>query len=69
MFPSLVNCCIIDSFLPWPEEALRSVAALFLDDLDVEQKSKPGLVDICIDMQVRVSQLILKYQQEMRRYY
>ena len=69
MFPSLVNCCTIDWFLPWPEEALRSVATQFLDDLDVEQKIKSGLVDICVDMQERVSQLTLKYQQEMRRYY
>lgn len=27
MFPSLVNCCTIDWFSTWPEEALRSVAA------------------------------------------
>jgi dynein heavy chain len=27
MFPSLVNCCTIDWFSMWPEEALRSVAA------------------------------------------
>ena len=26
MFPSLVNCCTIDWFMPWPEEALKSVA-------------------------------------------
>lgn len=26
MFPSLVNCCTIDWFLPWPTEALLSVA-------------------------------------------
>merc|ERR1719506_3001030 len=26
MFPSLVNCCTIDWFLPWPAEALYSVA-------------------------------------------
>ena len=69
MFPSLVNCCTIDWFLPWPEEALRSVATQFLDDLDVEQSVKTGLVDICVDMQERVSQLTIKYQQELRRYY
>lgn len=27
MFPSLVNCCTIDWFSTWPEEALQSVAA------------------------------------------
>ena len=30
MFPSLVNCCAIDYFLPWPKEALQSVAKHFL---------------------------------------
>jgi len=30
MFPSLVNCCAIDWFLPWPQEALSSVATVFL---------------------------------------
>lgn len=30
MFPSLVNCTTINWFLPWPEEALSSVAKRFL---------------------------------------
>jgi dynein heavy chain len=30
MFPSLVNCCTIDWFSEWPQEALRSVARNFL---------------------------------------
>lgn len=30
MFPSLVNCCTIDWFSEWPEEALKSVARNFL---------------------------------------
>ena len=29
MFPALVNCCTIDWFKEWPEEALASVAASF----------------------------------------
>ena len=33
MFPSLVNCCLIDWFTPWPNEALRSVAGKFLADV------------------------------------
>lgn len=31
MFPSIVNCSTIDWFLPWPNEALKSVADQFLE--------------------------------------
>eukprot|EP00947_MAST-08B_sp_MAST-8B-sp1_P002409 g2409.t1 len=33
-FPSLVSCCTIDWFMPWPEEALINVAANKLNDGD-----------------------------------
>jgi dynein heavy chain len=33
MFPSLVNCCTIDWFSAWPEEALRSVATRFVAEV------------------------------------
>ena len=48
MFPSLVNCCTIDWFLPWPKEALQSVAEHFLNDVELE--SREGIVSICVDM-------------------
>ena len=31
--PSLVNCCTIDWFSAWPDEALRSVASTFLGEI------------------------------------
>jgi dynein heavy chain len=34
MFPALVNCCTIDWFLPWPKEALKSVAEYFLANVE-----------------------------------
>jgi len=69
MFPSLVNCCTIDWFTEWPEEALRSVAAHFLADQDETDEVKKGVTDVCVDMQVRVTKLSLKFRDEMRRYY
>lgn len=67
MFPSLVNCCTIDWFLPWPKEALQSVAEYFLNQVELENRE--GIISICVDMQERVSQLSTRYYQEMKRYY
>jgi dynein heavy chain len=33
MFPSLVNCCTIDWFSEWPDDALQSVAKQFLHEV------------------------------------
>jgi dynein heavy chain len=58
VFPSLVNCTTIDWFLPWPEEALRSTANNhFLNEMQLgkEKANIEGLVDIAVDMQLRVT--------------
>lgn len=34
-FPSLVNCCTIDWFTAWPDDALEAVAMKFLRDVDL----------------------------------
>ena len=69
MFPSLVNCCTIDWFTEWPEEALRSVANYFLASIDMDPKVKTGVVDVCVDMQVRVVTLSKRFLAEMGRNY
>lgn len=56
MFPSLVNCCAIDWFLPWPKEALVSVAEQFVKEID-DLPSVEGVVSICVDMQMRTTSL------------
>jgi len=69
MFPALVNCTTINWFLPWPEEALRSVAGQFLAEATDKKSLLQGLVDVCVDMQERVTKLCVKFRMEMRRYY
>ena len=70
MFPSLVNCCTIDWFTAWPEQALRSVANHFLaDGLDLAPDVKKGVIDVCVDMQERVSDTSQRFLAELRRYY
>jgi len=34
-FPAVVNCCVIDWFHAWPEDALLSVASKFLVDVEM----------------------------------
>mmetsp|Transcript_28815 Transcript_28815/g.26061 ORF Transcript_28815/g.26061 Transcript_28815/m.26061 type:complete len:311 (+) Transcript_28815:322-1254(+) len=68
-FPSLVNCTTIDWFLPWPEEALRSVADSLLNEVELEESVKAGIIDICVDMQIRVRDLSTRYYQELRKYF
>lgn len=38
MFPSLVNCCTIDWFNEWPQEALLSVSTKFLAGMYLEKR-------------------------------
>lgn len=47
MFPSLVNCCTIDWFEKWPEEALLSVAQSTLTKV-AEPELTDKLSHICV---------------------
>merc|ERR1719171_1430106 len=69
MFPALVNCCTLDWFTAWPEQALRSVAEHFLKTMEMDETIKAGIVDICVDMQERVSKMSEKYVAEMGRHF
>ncbi|KNE63057.1 hypothetical protein AMAG_08223 [Allomyces macrogynus ATCC 38327] len=69
MFPSLVNCCTIDWFSMWPEEALRSVAAnsvAEVSDLGTEQVLE-GIVTLCVVMHESVRDKCLEFRQQLGR--
>jgi dynein heavy chain len=38
-FPSLINCCSIDWFNSWSEEALMNVANKFIVNMNIESQS------------------------------
>lgn len=56
MFPALVNCCTIDWFSSWPEQALISVAKDFF--VGVESVRDATLVEGCIKMCVFMHQSV-----------
>ena len=66
---ALVNCCTIDWFTEWPEEALRTVAGHFLNTLEMEEATRSGLVDVCVQMQEMVTAMTQQYRSEMGRFY
>ena len=70
MFPSLVNCCTIDWFNAWPEDALYSVAYRMLDE-----RREIGIGDhiealstMCNKMHRTVEMETTNYFRELKRY-
>jgi dynein heavy chain, axonemal len=67
-FPSLVNCCTIDWFTSWPDDALLSVATRFLADVEMtSDEVRASCVDMCIVMQVSARDLTERFWEETRR--
>jgi dynein heavy chain len=69
-FPSFVNCCTIDWFSEWPEEALRSVATNFIQDIPEVDNSDiiPGLVNICVSIHQSVARKSETFLAELSRH-
>lgn len=38
LYPSLINCCTIDWFEDWPEEALEEVAQIWMEGVNLPGK-------------------------------
>jgi dynein heavy chain len=67
MFPSLVNCCTIDWFTPWPEEALKVVAEVSLQEVELEDKERISVVALCQHFQSSVLELSVSYVTNVNR--
>jgi len=67
-FPSLVNCCTIDWFQEWPEDALTVVAQRFLSDVNLSSEVVDGCVEICKDFHITTRDLSQQFFTELKRY-
>lgn len=67
MFPSLINCCTIDWFQAWPDDALEMVANKFLEELDMAEDMRHHCVSMCQYFHQSVRTLSEKYHAVLRR--
>ena len=67
-FPSLVNCCTLDWFNRWNDEALLFVSTAFLKDLELPDESiRAALADISKFVHVSVENISNRFWDELRR--
>uniref|UniRef100_A0A673A977 Dynein axonemal heavy chain 12 n=1 Tax=Sphaeramia orbicularis TaxID=375764 RepID=A0A673A977_9TELE len=67
-FPSLINCCTIDWFQPWPEEALERVAISFLETLEMSETERMEVIPICKTFHTSAKQLSQRFLSELGRH-
>uniref|UniRef100_A0A8C8BSX8 Dynein axonemal heavy chain 7 n=1 Tax=Otus sunia TaxID=257818 RepID=A0A8C8BSX8_9STRI len=66
-FPALVNCCTLDWFQTWPEDALEAVASRFLEDVEMSEETRSGCVDMCKSFHTSTIVLSDLYYAELQR--
>ena len=67
-FPSLVNCCTLDWFSKWPEQALLYVSTEFLRELpDTTAEVRAGLAEMCMIIHTSVDAKAEDFYNSLRR--
>ncbi|XP_041374659.1 dynein heavy chain 7, axonemal-like isoform X2 [Gigantopelta aegis] len=67
-FPSLVNCCTIDWFQSWPEDALQAVATRFLEETEMAEDERAGCIDMCKKFHTGTRDLSERFLLELERH-
>ncbi|CAM5089785.1 unnamed protein product [Natator depressus] len=67
-FPALVNCCTLDWFQTWPEDALQAVASRFLEDIEMSEATREGCIDMCKSFHTSTIALSDLFHTELQRH-
>ncbi|CAE8588678.1 unnamed protein product [Polarella glacialis] len=68
MFPALVNCCTIDWFLPWPDEALLGVSTRQLEGMQgVSEELRNSVAKACCEVHQQVIRTATVFEQRLKR--
>ena len=67
MFPALVNCCHLDYYAGWPQDALFSVAKDFLTEMEMDDGLREACVELCITLHRDVESMATTFMAELQR--
>uniref|UniRef100_A0A8C4EP53 Dynein, axonemal, heavy chain 7 n=1 Tax=Dicentrarchus labrax TaxID=13489 RepID=A0A8C4EP53_DICLA len=67
-FPALINCCTINWFQTWPEDALQAVACRFLEDIEMTDESREGCINMCKNFHTSTIELSARFLSELQRH-
>ncbi|XP_041837982.1 dynein heavy chain 7, axonemal isoform X2 [Melanotaenia boesemani] len=67
-FPALINCCTINWFQSWPEDALQAVACRFLEDVEMTDRDREGCINMCKSFHTTTIELSARFLAELQRH-
>ena len=67
-FPGMVNNSVIDWFVPWPEQALLSVAGVFLAEEDLPNEMRQPIVNHMVMVHTDAMLRSEAFEQQLKRY-
>lgn len=67
-FPAIVNCCTIDWFQPWPQDALLAVATRFLSAVELTDKERTACIDMCQSFHLSTQKLAAQFWNQTGRH-
>lgn len=67
-FPSIVNCCTIDWFQAWPEDALLAVSTRFLAKEDLTDLERKAAIDMCMEFHTSTQLLSEAFYLRLKRH-
>ncbi|XP_054642367.1 dynein axonemal heavy chain 7 [Dunckerocampus dactyliophorus] len=67
-FPALINCCTINWFQSWPEDALQAVAFRFLEDVEMTDEHREGCINMCKTFHTSTIALSARFMDELQRH-
>ncbi|XP_078260700.1 dynein axonemal heavy chain 7 [Rhinoraja longicauda] len=67
-FPALVNCCTINWFQSWPEDALEAVAKRSLGDIEMSERIRMCCIDMCKSFHTSTIEISETFYTELQRY-